>query len=155
MLVDKTNFGLVLYNHAKFYRFEKTSYYWSVKRISVFLCFSLVNQRHTSGITVYNRTVTNIEDTVRSGHSCNSWIFFIFADSAGLLTKATFGNNALNANVYNTSSTGLASFLLTQQNNCYPIMMVSAVPAGAGKYSRLLLSRSQRDSLKYFDISLL
>ena len=25
MLVDKTNFGLVLYNHANFYRFEETS----------------------------------------------------------------------------------------------------------------------------------
>ena len=73
MLVDKTNFGLVLYKHANLYRFEKTSSYWSVKRISVFLCFSLVNQRHTSGITVYNRTVTNIENTVRAVHSCNSW----------------------------------------------------------------------------------
>ena len=56
MLVDKTNFDLVLYNHANFYRFEETSSYWSAKQISVFLCFSLVNQRHTSGITVYNRT---------------------------------------------------------------------------------------------------
>ena len=69
MLLDKTNFGLVLYNHANFYRFE----YWSVKRISVFLCFSLVNQRHTSGFTVYNRTVANIENTVRAMHSCSSW----------------------------------------------------------------------------------
>ena len=58
MLVDKTKFGLALYNHANFYQFEETSSYWSVKRISVFLCFSLVNQRHTSGITTYNRTVT-------------------------------------------------------------------------------------------------
>ena len=30
MLV-KTNFGLVLYNHAHFYRFEIASSYWSVK----------------------------------------------------------------------------------------------------------------------------
>ena len=45
MLVDKTNFGLVLYNHANFYRFEDTSSYWSVKRTSVFLCFSLVRKR--------------------------------------------------------------------------------------------------------------
>ena len=44
MLVDKTNFGLVLYNHANFYQFEETSSYWLVKGISVFLCFSLVNQ---------------------------------------------------------------------------------------------------------------
>ena len=36
MLVDNTNFGLVVYNHANFYRFEETSSYWSVKRISVF-----------------------------------------------------------------------------------------------------------------------
>ena len=46
LLVDKTNFGSVLYNHANFYRFEETSCYWSVTRLSVFLCFSLVNQRH-------------------------------------------------------------------------------------------------------------
>ena len=31
MLVDMTNFGLVLCNHANFYRFEETSSYWSVK----------------------------------------------------------------------------------------------------------------------------
>ena len=59
MLVNKTNFGLVLYNHVNFYRFEETSCYWSVTQISVFLCFSLVSQRYTSGITVYNRTATN------------------------------------------------------------------------------------------------
>ena len=66
MLVDKTNFCLLLYNHTNFYRSEETSTYWSVKRISVFLCFSLVNQRHTSGITVYNSTVTNIENTAQA-----------------------------------------------------------------------------------------
>ena len=44
MLFDKTNFGLVIYNQANFYRFEETSSYWLVKRISVFLCFSVVNQ---------------------------------------------------------------------------------------------------------------
>ena len=74
MSVDKTDFGLVLYNHANFNRLEETSSYWSVKQILVFLCFSLVNQRHTSCITVYNRTVTNIENTVRAVHSCNSWL---------------------------------------------------------------------------------
>ena len=62
-LVDKTNSGLVLYNRANFYGFEESSSYWSVKQILVFLCFSLVNQQHTSGITVYNRTVTNIKNT--------------------------------------------------------------------------------------------
>ena len=36
IMVDKTNFGLVFYNHANFYRFEETSSFWSVKRISVF-----------------------------------------------------------------------------------------------------------------------
>ena len=77
VLIDQINFGLVLYNHANFYQFEETSSYWSVERISVFLCFSLVNQRHTSGITVYNRTVTNIENTVRVVHSCNSWFAVI------------------------------------------------------------------------------
>ena len=73
MSVDKTDFGLVLYNYANFYPFEETSSYWSIKWISVFLCFSLVNQRHTSCITVYNRTMTNIENTVWAVHSCNSW----------------------------------------------------------------------------------
>ena len=77
MLVDKTDFGLVLYNHANFYRFEESSSYWSVKRISVFLCFLLVKQRHISGITVYNRTVTNIVNTVRAVHSCNSWFLLL------------------------------------------------------------------------------
>ena len=37
MLVDKTNLGSVIYNHANFYRFEKTSSYWSVTRRSGFL----------------------------------------------------------------------------------------------------------------------
>ena len=74
MLVDKTNFGLVLYNHANFYWFEETSSCWSFKGLSVFLCFSLVNQQHISGITEYNRTVTNIENTVQAVHSCNSWL---------------------------------------------------------------------------------
>ena len=31
MLVDKTNFGLVLYNQANFYQFEETSSHWSVE----------------------------------------------------------------------------------------------------------------------------
>ena len=39
ILVDKTNCGLVLYNHANFYRFQETSSYWSVKPISVFSTF--------------------------------------------------------------------------------------------------------------------
>ena len=77
MLVDKTNFGLVLYNHVNFYRFEETSRYRSVKRKAVFLCFSLVNQQHTSGITVYNRTGTNIENTERAVHSYNSWFYIV------------------------------------------------------------------------------
>ena len=42
MLGNKNKFGLVLYDHVKFYRF---------KRKSVFLCFSLVSQRHSYGIT--------------------------------------------------------------------------------------------------------
>ena len=62
MLVDRTNFGLVLNNHANFYWFEEASSYWLVERISIFLCFSLVNVQHTSGITVYNRRVSNIEN---------------------------------------------------------------------------------------------
>ena len=53
---------------------EETSSYWSVTRLSVFLNFSLINQRHTSAITVYNRTETNIENTVRAVYSRNSWL---------------------------------------------------------------------------------
>ena len=78
MSVDKTDFGLVIYNHTNFYRFEETSSYWLVKRISGLLCLSLVNQRHASCITVYNRIVTNIENTVRGVHSCNSWFLSNF-----------------------------------------------------------------------------
>ena len=78
MLVDKTNIGVVLYNPTNFYRFEETSSNWSVKRVSVFLCFSLVNQWHTSRITVYNRTVINNENTARAVHSCNSWLSLLF-----------------------------------------------------------------------------
>ena len=87
MLDDKTNFGLVTFNHANFYRFEETSRYWSNKPISVFLCFSLVNQRHTSDIIVYNRTVTYIENTVRAVHSYNG-CFFLFLVNA-LKTQCT------------------------------------------------------------------
>ena len=78
MLVDRTNFGLVHYNIANFFQLEDTSSYWSVRRISVF-SFSLVNQRHTCGITVYNRTVTNNEYTVRAEHSCNGWSCYIIS----------------------------------------------------------------------------
>ena len=44
LLVDKTNFGLFLYNHANFYRFEETSSYWSVNRISVSLSRLFIGQ---------------------------------------------------------------------------------------------------------------
>ena len=74
MSVDKTDFGLVLCNHANFNRFEETS----VKQISVFLCFSLVNQRHTSCTTVYNRTVTNIENTAAIAVVVVFFFFFFF-----------------------------------------------------------------------------
>ena len=36
--------------------------------------YQFFNQQHTSGITVYKGTVTNIENTVRAVHSCNSWL---------------------------------------------------------------------------------
>ena len=74
MLVDKSNFGSVPLITPTFIAFGEKSIYWSFKRISVFLCFSWVNQRHTSsGITAYNRTVTNTENAVRAVHSCTSW----------------------------------------------------------------------------------
>ena len=57
MLVDKNNFGLVIYYHANFYRFDEISSYWALKRMSFFLFLSLVNRQHTSGITVYTVTV--------------------------------------------------------------------------------------------------
>ena len=78
MSVDKTDFGLVLCNHANFNRFEETSSYWSIKQISVFLCFSLVNQRHTSCTTVYNRTVTNIENTAAIAVVVFFFLFLFF-----------------------------------------------------------------------------
>ena len=87
MMDDMTNFGSVLYNHANFYRFGETSSYWSVTRQSVFLCFSLVSQRHTSIITVYNGTVTNIENTVQAVHSCNSWFESLSGRAIVLLIK--------------------------------------------------------------------
>ena len=77
MLVDKTNLDSVIYNHANFFPFEETSNYWLVERIPVFLCFSLINQWHTFGITVYNRTVTSIENTEQAVHSCNSWFLIV------------------------------------------------------------------------------
>ena len=79
MLVDKINFGLVLNNHFNFYRFEETFSYWLVERISVFLCFSLVNQRHTSGITVYNRAVTNIENLCGPCIAAIAGLFYLIA----------------------------------------------------------------------------
>ena len=92
MLADKTNFGLVPYNHANYYRFEESSSYknLSVKRISVFLCFSSVKPQHTSTITVYNSTVTNIENTVRALHSHNSWFAIIFSSSVKILDWEVF-----------------------------------------------------------------
>ena len=94
LLVDKTKFGIVHCNQTNFYRFEESSSYRSVKRISVFLFFSLVNQWHTSGIAVYNRTVTNIGNTVRAVHSCFSEatepikITFWVTRIVGLCTKS-------------------------------------------------------------------
>ena len=35
MLVDKTNFRLVPYSHANFYRFEESSSYWPVKVVII------------------------------------------------------------------------------------------------------------------------
>ena len=87
MLVDKTNFGLVICNHANFYRFDEPSSYWSAKRISVFLCFSLVSQRHTYSITVYNRTVTNIENTVRAGPCITAIAGFILSSEINAYLK--------------------------------------------------------------------
>ena len=103
MFVDKTNFGLVLYNYADFYRFAETSSYWSVKWISVFLCFSLVNQRYTSGITMYNRTVTNIENTVRAMHSCSSWLWMSYQYTRWWWCLCTYKCNELWIYYYNDS----------------------------------------------------
>ena len=96
MLVDKNNFVSVLYNFANFYRFEETSNYWSVTRRSVFLCFSLVNQRHTSAITVYNRTVANIEILCGPCIAAIAGYVFLFAsleDDIGSCSKSIPINN--------------------------------------------------------------
>ena len=74
MLVEKTNFGLVLYNYANFYPFEETSSYWLVKEYQFFSAFHWATS--DTSITVYNRTVTTIENTVQAVHSCNSWFSF-------------------------------------------------------------------------------
>ena len=89
MLVGKTSFGLGIYNHTNFYRFVETSSYWSVKRISLFLCFSLVNQRHISGIAANNRTVTDIETTVRAVHSYNSSFSLCFPNCSFVQIRKT------------------------------------------------------------------
>ena len=78
MNVAKTNFGSVLYNQADLYRFEERSTYWSFTRRSVFLCFSLVNQRHTSA---------NIENTVRAVHSGNSWLCYVISEFTSLVAN--------------------------------------------------------------------
>ena len=78
ILVDKTNFGLVIYNHANFYRFEESFSYWSVKRISVFSLLFIDQSAHLRHHNV-NFTVTNIENTVRAVHSCNSWFLKRFS----------------------------------------------------------------------------
>ena len=49
IVVDKTFFGLMLYNHANFYQFSGTSRYWSVKSSSVFSLPFIGQQGHTSG----------------------------------------------------------------------------------------------------------
>ena len=54
---------------------EETSSYWSVETN---ICFSLlfIGQPATHFLHHrYNRTVPNIENTVRAVHSCNSWLF--------------------------------------------------------------------------------
>ena len=74
MLVDKTKFDLMLYNHTNFYQFEESSSYWSVET-NISFCLLFIGKSAThSVITVYNRTVTNIENTVRAVHSCNRWL---------------------------------------------------------------------------------
>ena len=60
-LVDKTNFGLVIYNHANFYRFEETSSYWSGKRTSVFSAFHW-STSDTPPASQCTTVVTNIEN---------------------------------------------------------------------------------------------
>ena len=62
MSVDKTDFGLVSINTLTFIGLMK---HLVIGRLNEYQFFSavLVNQRHTSCFTVYNRTVTNIENT--------------------------------------------------------------------------------------------
>ena len=67
LLVDKTNFGLVLYNHANF--FIGLRNHLVIGQLKEYQFFSAFHW--PTGITVYNRTVT--ENTVRAGNNCNSW----------------------------------------------------------------------------------
>ena len=63
MLADKTNFGLVLYNHANFYRFEELSGYWSVNKYQFFSAFhwSTSNTPPASQCTIQIQKVNHHE----------------------------------------------------------------------------------------------
>ena len=85
MLVDKITSGLMLFNPTNFYQFEEISSYWLVRQISVFSLFFI--GQPAIHITVYNRTLTNIENTTRAVHSCNSWFKLFESVSTGEPSK--------------------------------------------------------------------
>ena len=71
MLVDKTNFGLVIYNHASFYRFDEPSSYWSVKRISLFSAFHW----STRDTPTASQCITVQRPISKTLYNCNSRLF--------------------------------------------------------------------------------
>ena len=86
VLVDNSNSGLVLYNQANFYRLRIHLVIGQLNECHFSLLF--IGQPATpSGITVYNRTVINIENTVRVVCGCNSWFETLKEASLQLQTK--------------------------------------------------------------------
>ena len=80
MLVDKTNFGLVLYNHQLL-----SVYLTNINFSLLFICYLATH------LTVFNRTAIDIEKPVRAMHSCNSWL----NHKSLFLTTNDFDQNAV------------------------------------------------------------
>ena len=126
--------------HATFYRFKESSSYWSVKRILVFLCFSLLNQRHNFGITVYNCTVTNIENHAtfyRFKESSSYWSvkrILVFLCFSLLNQRHTFGITVCDCTITNIENTVRAVHSCTSWFNfILPLFSSFVIGLGGGR----------------------
>ena len=84
MSVDKTDFGFMIYNHANFIGLRK---HLVVGQLNECQCFSAFHW--STGDTLpapqcITVQWTNIENTVRAVHSCNSWFCIVFEFPAGI-----------------------------------------------------------------------